>query len=110
MNDIGGGAGNDGFDLAFIVLELVALLASVVLAGVAARQASSRPGLVPAQIAIGLVAGIVVPTLWNVGWPSSSGLEGAGRFVIGGVASGVVRPFSRRPNQSLVNRWPRCAR
>jgi len=88
MSDISGGSGNDAFDLTFVVLESVALLASLVLAGLARRRGSPRPGVLPFQIAIGLVAGVVVPMVWNMGWPASDGIEGAGRVIVGGAASG----------------------
>lgn len=89
MSDISGGAGNNGFDLAFFALEIVALLASLVLAWIGGRRGPGKPGLVPIQIGIGLVASAIVPMVWNVGWPAANGLEGAGRVLLGGAASGL---------------------
>jgi hypothetical protein len=89
VSDVVGGKGNSGFDLAFLALELVALLASLVLAGIGGRRGPGKPGLVAFQIGVGLVASVVVPTVWNVGWPAVNRFEGAGRFLFGGAASGL---------------------
>jgi hypothetical protein len=91
------GGGNSGFDQAFSELEIVALLASLVLA-VLAAVANRRPPwgptlvlvLLPVQIVIGLIAVAVLPIVWQIGWPPDSGFERAGRFLFGwGPACGL---------------------
>jgi hypothetical protein len=82
------GPGNSGFDLAFFVLEFVALLASLVLAA-SAKARARRGTLLPVQIAIGLVAVVGLPMVWNIGWPPSGAFEVPGRVLFGGAACGL---------------------
>jgi len=88
MSDIGG-AGNGAFDLPFLVLEVLALLGSLVLAVAARRSAVPNPTLAGVQVIVGFVAGVGLPLLWNTVWPIHDGIEGAGRFILGGAASGL---------------------
>lgn len=110
MSDIGGSS-NGAFDLPFLALQ--ALMALVF---VTALLAVPRPllGLRVAHAAA--CAGL--PLLWLVAWPVTSGIEGAGRFLIGAPASlfpgllgltwvAVAARRSDRPVWSTA--WPSAA-
>ena len=83
MSDIGG-AGNDAFDAMFSKLEYggVPLLIGVFLLALFAPL-KLRSWLSYVLLVLGVALGIGVPLYWNIEYPATNGLEGAGRLIFG---------------------------
>ena len=90
MSDIGGG--NSAFDARFFAIELIGAVLVVVflLTLFAWRDLGPLPrwpGLVLLVAALALGPGM--PIYWQVAYPSANGIEGAGRLIFGGPATGA---------------------
>jgi hypothetical protein len=106
VSDIGTSS-NGAFDLPFLVLQgLGALFFFFALFALRPQL----PGLRAGQ-ALHAALCVALPALWLLAWPVTSGIEGAGRFLIGGPATlitgllglGWVALAARRVQQSP---WP----
>jgi len=86
MSDIAGG--NSDFDATFFQLEKVGallLLAFLLALFVRRRLVPTLPGWPAAVLVVAaLVLGPGVSMYWQSAYPSANGIEGAGRFLIGG--------------------------
>ncbi len=90
MSDIGGG--NGGFDATFFVLEgagaILIFLFLVALTAWRRSRGSDLPRWPSAMLVVAaVVLGPVIAVYWQTAYPSANGIEGAGRFVLGGAAT-----------------------
>jgi hypothetical protein len=74
-------SGNAGFDVLFIVLEMAVTLLWLVAA--VAKGLRRRAWLPKAAFGLAVLGLLVLPAVWNLAYPASSGIEGAGRVLIG---------------------------
>ncbi len=84
MSDIGG-PDNSAFDAAFFSVEAFAVVLLLV-AAIGSKIAVKEPPRWGTWVALGfgLLLGTALPVFWNTAFPPSSGIEGAGRFLLGG--------------------------
>jgi hypothetical protein len=109
-----GGSGNDGGDAAFFAIECVGLLLWLFCFVMLARP-PERVWVVALVLATGLC--VAVPVGWNLLFPASNGLEGAGRMLLGApwsIGNGALGcvwaiVFARRTRRRVVTMWPFAA-
>jgi hypothetical protein len=105
-------SGNAGFDFPFIVLEMVVTLLWLVAAF--ASDLRRRAWFPKAAFGVAVLGMLILPAVWNLGFPASSGIEGAGRILIGvsfvliqGLLSILWSIFSADDRRSKWSRaWP----
>jgi hypothetical protein len=105
-------SGNAGFDVLFIVLEMAVTLLWLVAA--VAKGLRRRAWLPKAAFGLAVLGLLVLPAVWNLAYPASSGIEGAGRVLIGvpfvlvqGLLSILWSIFSADDRRSKWSRaWP----
>src|ERR1041384_1706860 len=111
MSDIGGG--NGGFDEAFFrisatgaIVVLLFLPMLLVWRHFRARDLPRWPSV--ALIVAATVLGPGISLYWQIGDPSANGIEGAGRFVVGGAAtlgSSMLAGLGALPMLEQRSRW-----
>jgi hypothetical protein len=105
-------SGNAGFDLPFVVLEMVVTLMWLVAAFASGLR--RRAWLPKAAFGLAVLGLLLLPAVWNLVFPASDGIEGAGRILIGvpfvlvqGLLSILWSIFSADDRRSKWSRaWP----